>query len=294
MSYESGMSYVHEISRSSPTALVFLIDQSGSMSEQWGTGGTKSSEVAMILNRLLNNLIMRCTKSDGVRNYFNIGVIGYGADVKPVLKGNTLSGRDLIPISEIADNPLRIEKKKKKEPDGAGGVMEYEVNFPIWLEPEAENGTPMCGALDYAYEVIKRWVDDNPDSYPPTVFNITDGQAGDGDPATNASKIKQLQTNDGNVLLFNINISSNTSQMVKFPDDMSQFSNDPYAMSLFRIASIMPENIITTLERSEEKAYSRNSKGFILNADAVSLIEFLNIGTDTSKQKAEFRTNNEE
>lgn len=54
MSYDSGMSYVHEISRASPTALVFLIDQSGSMSELCGTGGAKSSEVATILNRMLS------------------------------------------------------------------------------------------------------------------------------------------------------------------------------------------------------------------------------------------------
>ncbi|HNW47231.1 MAG TPA: VWA domain-containing protein [Thermotogota bacterium] len=284
MSYESGAKYMHEISRASPTALVFLIDQSGSMSEKWGGSGTKSSEVAMILNRLLNNLIMRCTKSDGVRNYFSIGVIGYGLGVKPVLKGNTLFGRDLIPISEIADNPLRIERRKKKEPDGVGGVMEIEVNFPIWLEAEAFNGTPMCGALDYAHKVLERWVDDHPDSYPPTVFNITDGQAGDGDPAMNAAKIKRLETNDGNVLLFNINISSDSSQMVKFPDSVSQFANDPYAVSLYNISSVMPENIIAMLGRSEERNYSRNCKGFILNADAISLIEFLNIGTRTDQQ----------
>lgn len=227
---------------------------------------------------------MRCTKSDGVRNYFNIGVIGYGKGVKPVLNGNTLSNRDLIPINEIADNPLRIEKKKKKEPDGAGGIMEYEINFPVWLEAEAENGTPMCAALDYAHDIVKRWVDDNPDSYPPTVFNISDGQANDGNPESNAAKIKQLQTTDGNVLLFNVNISGNSSQMVKFPDNVTLFSSDPFAVLLYNISSVMPENIISMLGRAEEKAYSKNSKGYILNSDSVSLIEFLNIGTRTDQQ----------
>jgi len=50
-------------------------------------------------------------------------------------------------------------------------------------------------------------------------------------------------------------------------------------MSLFRTASVMPENIIATLERSEEKSYSRNSKGFILNADPMSLLQFPHIGS---------------
>jgi len=279
------MSYQQQISRFNPSALVFLIDQSGSMTEGWGGADqTKSTQVVTILNRLLYNLIMRCTKSDGVRNYFSIGVIGYGKDVSPVLKGNSLAGRDLIPIAEIAENPLSIEKKTKKEPDGAGGVMEIEVNFPVWLEAEAENGTPMCAALDYAYDVVKRWVDDNPDNYPPTVFNITDGQANDGDPQRNAAMLKDLKTNDGNVLLFNIHISNVSSNMIKFPDNQSPFINDQYAVSLFNMSSIMPENIIKMLGRADEKNYPINSRGYVLNSDAVSLIEFLNIGTRTDQQ----------
>jgi hypothetical protein len=63
------MPYSAEISRSNPTALLFLIDQSGSMCDLMASGRSKAQFVADALNRTLVNLITRCTKSDGTRNY---------------------------------------------------------------------------------------------------------------------------------------------------------------------------------------------------------------------------------
>ena len=71
------MSYIAEISRSNPACFIFLVDQSGSMEDKMSSGRSKAQFVADVLNRTLVNLITRCTKSDGVRNYFEIGVIGY-------------------------------------------------------------------------------------------------------------------------------------------------------------------------------------------------------------------------
>jgi hypothetical protein len=72
------MPYVAEISRSTPTAFLFLVDQSGSMDDKLPSSDrSKAGQVADVLNRTLANLITRCTKSEGTRNYFEIGVIGY-------------------------------------------------------------------------------------------------------------------------------------------------------------------------------------------------------------------------
>ena len=72
------MSYTAEISRSQPTALLFLVDQSGSMDDNMASGRSKAQFVADVLNRTLMELITRCTHAGGTRDYFHIGVIVYG------------------------------------------------------------------------------------------------------------------------------------------------------------------------------------------------------------------------
>lgn len=72
------MSHEAQISRTSPTAFLFVVDQSGSMADRMSSGKSKAEFVSDALNRTLMNLIGRCTKSEGVRDYFEIGVIGYG------------------------------------------------------------------------------------------------------------------------------------------------------------------------------------------------------------------------
>src|SRR5271156_4559694 len=106
--------YTAEISRTNPTSLLFLIDQSSSMDGPFGgqAGKKKSEGVADAINRLLQNLVLKCAKSDGIRDYFHIGVVGYGNEVKPVLAGSSKS-RPLLPVSAIANAPLRVEQRKR-------------------------------------------------------------------------------------------------------------------------------------------------------------------------------------
>jgi hypothetical protein len=87
------MTYSAEISRDNPTCLLFVIDQSGSMIEKMATSKSKADFVADVLNKTIYTLVTNCTKSDGVRNYFDIGVIGYGGGgVGPGLGGALAAG----------------------------------------------------------------------------------------------------------------------------------------------------------------------------------------------------------
>src|SRR5919205_1040834 len=109
------MSYSAEISRVNPSCFLFLIDRSGSMSDPFGGGGggkSKAEGVADAINRLLQNLVIKCAKSEGVRDYYEVGVLGYGDQVGPAF-GGALAGRELVPISEIADNPERVEERTR-------------------------------------------------------------------------------------------------------------------------------------------------------------------------------------
>src|SRR5829696_4602942 len=144
------MAYSAEISRTNPTCFLFVIDQSGSMEDQISGGERKKSDVvADTINRFLSELSIKCAKDEGVRDYFEIGVIGYGASVGPAF-GGALSGRDLVPISQVATSPARIEDRSKKVDDGAGGLVDQTVKFPVWFDPTASGGTPMVQALTFA------------------------------------------------------------------------------------------------------------------------------------------------
>ena len=177
------MSYTAEICRDNPTCFLFLVDQSGSMAAPFGaeSGKTKAQGVADAINRLLQSLVMRCTKGHDVLDRYHIGVVGYGEEIGLGFTGD-LAGEVLQPISQINEHPLRVEERRKKMDDGAGGLVEQTVKFPVWFEPVARGKTLMCGAIQAAQEVIREFVNQHPNCFPPIVINVTDGKATDGDP----------------------------------------------------------------------------------------------------------------
>ena len=78
---------------------------------------TKAQKVADAINSFIYLLGLRCTKDDEFRNYFEIGVIGYGTDTGSAFTGN-LSGQILYPIGTIYPNYIRMEKKYRAKRDG--------------------------------------------------------------------------------------------------------------------------------------------------------------------------------
>jgi hypothetical protein len=275
------MAYTAEISRTVPSCFLFLIDQSGSMEDRWAreSGKSKADSLADIVNRLLMNIVIRCTKEEGVRDYFDIGVIGYGSNVGPAF-GGALAGREVVPVSDVANRPTRIEERTRKVEDGAGGLVDQTVKFPIWFDPTASGGTPMCHAFTEAQKILSRWITQHPTSFPPIVFNITDGEATDGDPTDAANLVKNLTTNDGNVLLFNVHVSSTQAASIQFPESEVGLP-DNFAKVLFGISSPLP-GYMRTFALQEGLAASDGARGFVFNADPVAVIQFLEIGTRPS------------
>ena len=98
--------YTAEISGTSPSAFLFIIDQSGSMDERMETEQTKAQFVADVLNKTLYQLVIRCTRADGVRNYFEVGVIAYGDSVRSGFSG---AGRE--------DSPSALRYRSQPSPD---------------------------------------------------------------------------------------------------------------------------------------------------------------------------------
>ena len=273
------MAYSAEISRTNPSCFVFLVDQSGSMAEAFGgqPDKKKAHEVATAINRLLQTLVLRCAKGQEVLDRFHVGVIGYGSKKVASAWGGALAGKTLVPISLLAANPLRVEVRTKTVDDGSGGLVEQKVKFPVWFDPAANGQTPMCAAFDMAWNSLNDFVGKYPACFPPIVINLTDGKATDGDPEPYARCVRDLASRDGNVLLFNVHLSSRQDSAIELPDNEASLPDD-FAKLLFRMSSVLPPPLCDAAER-EAYLVSEQTRGFVFNADLVSVIRFLDIGT---------------
>ncbi len=256
------------IGTSNPCCVVILVDQSWSMSEDWGTG-TKAERAALAVNRILEELVIACQAGEEIKDRCHVSVIGYGERVECVVDGM---------ISEVASSLIEVKKIKKSIPDGAGGIVEVDLEMPIWVQPTAGNGTPMHEAFEHAAEIIQRWCDDKPDGFPPTVINITDGAATQPDLTGDAArKVMNLRTTDGNVLVFNVHIANN-KYGVNFPHSTDLLVDDTLAEFLFSLSSVLPEPL---REMAKEAGLSANpdARCFSYNADEVTMIKILEFGS---------------
>ncbi|WP_395088736.1 vWA domain-containing protein [Armatimonas sp.] len=267
-----------DITRYTPSCFCFILDQSSSMAEPYGERDgqlpvTKAEAVAMALNNLLRNLILSCSKSDGVRDYFEIAVLGYGAEVGPVWQG-ALRGQELVPISQVADNVLRLDEHQISLGNGTTET----IRTPVWITPQAHGSTTMCAALQYAHDIISLWSGRNPSSHPPVIVHITDGEATDGDPAPHLEALTSLGTGNGRATLFNVHLSSRrTASPLSFPDQSAELP-DPYARLLFDKASYLTP-YMRTVAWENGLPLTEAARAFVLNADPSLLVLALEIGT---------------
>lgn len=276
--------YCAEISRQNPGCLIFLVDQSGSMEEPiaGGSGEKKKHVVADAINRLLYNTVLRCAKEDGVRPYFSVGVWSYGGNEQV----QSAFGQDLLSIKEIAERPKRTELRKRRASDGAGGVYEEEFQLPVWFDPIAYGKTPMLAAFKAALDPVRVWLTERPASFPPIIINLTDGAYTGESPAAVVKELMQLGSKDGNVLVFNCHISKQAGVALPFPDDGQAAALEGLAKELFEMSSILPEPM---RKQAVAKGYQTGprARGYAFNADLVTMIDFLDIGTRVIQDRME-------
>ena len=277
------MPYQADINRTNPGCFLFLIDQSGSMTHALGgqPGIRKMDQAAETVNRTLDSISQRCSQGIEIRDYFQIGAIGYKTDWKGTsivqsLLAQTTPDNPFLSISQVVDI-AEIQERTVKVSDGAGGLVEVDRKVPIWLHPQAEYGTPMCEALDVAAIALKDWVSRYPASHPPIVMNISDGMATDGDPENFAAEIMSLVTQDGSALMFNAHLSEITAMPIQYPTTQDALPDD-HAVKLFRMSSVFPPSyraLATTLDLP----MAENARGFVFNSNLETLVQFLDIGT---------------
>ena len=283
------MAYQREISRDHKACILFLLDQSYSMTEPLGNSEkSKGDELALAVNRWLHNMAIRASGDEGIRDWMDVGVIGYRTDqsanpiIEPTLTG-PMAGKHLVSITDIGNHPARIDTTIQKIKDEeTGEILEVPSDDPIWIDPVAEGSTPMCHVFHHAYGILEGWIADNADSFPPIVVHITDGESQDGDPIPYAEAVRGLATSDGNVLLLNCHLSMTAAESVLFPsrhDDLP----DELAKVLFQMSSPLPDPLYQAAV-AEGFQLQPAARGMAFNADMAVLIKFLDMGTRAAVQ----------
>ena len=253
------------------------------MEEHSADGGRKCDEAAQAMNAWLQNIGIACSKSEGFKDYFDIGIFGYGTDpsgnpiIAPALEG-ALAGRELVSVKEASENPARIDTVTVLIPDDDTGEMTpIDQQVPVWIDPKCNGGTPLCHTLTKACEIVDQWISEHASSFPPIVINITDGEANDGDPIPYADALKERTTEDGNVLFFNCPLSSTPADPFQFRGN-GELMPDEFARNLFIMSSLLPESMAEKA-LNDGQDIEPNARGMVYNGDMVSLIKFLDIGT---------------
>jgi len=281
--------YTAQITRATPTAFIFLIDQSCSMEREVTVNGQTVSladVVANIVNNQINELVLRCIKTNEVRHYYDIALIGYGVDAYSGWSGN-LEGRFFVSPKEIMDNPAK-KVKVVEEVKTRRGIISREIEKTQWLLPRADgNWTHLHKAFSLAKMLLEKWMIEHHDQdcYPPTIINITDGEFNgidEEDLMQEANELKAIYTNDGNVLLFNIHISPDNEDCVAFPVSEMELNGDEYAESLYRMSSLLPLRYNADISQLRGDANDVRHSAMSVNADSQVFIKFLEIGTPTN------------
>ena len=262
-------------SSATPGLLIFLIDQSGSMTLSYEGGETRSQFASKALNRMIDNIIQTNFNGDAPKNRCYISVIGYNHIVKPICNGY---------LKELDESPLRLEEVTKKISDGAGGIIDIKVKMPIWVEPIIEDGaTNMKGAFEMAEEVVTKWISDFPDRPAPVIVNISDGipyyngQNVDlcmKETIQVVERIKSVVTQDGNIQIFNAMIGDGPK--VKFPTSKNSVSQE--ADFLFEISTEIPDAYRPAAAK-KGLDIPEGARGCICQCDGVELIQLIDFGS---------------
>jgi len=277
--------YIQPICKGREACILLLLDESCSMEEPLGHGSQRKCDVlARAVNTWLQYMAIRSSGDNGINGVADIGIYGYRTDsnantiVESLFQG-PLAGETLPSIVEIGNNPLGIETVTKLLVDeDTGEIIETPSQMPVWVDLKSEGGSPLCGMLYHAYDIIEQWIAAHLRSFPPIVINVTDGESQDGDPFPYAEALTNLNTEDGNVLLFNCHLSMTSDDPCLFPST-DEVLPDKLARDLFRMSSVLPESFICHAN-ADGFDLQPNARGMAFNADKSTLIRFLEYVTE--------------
>jgi hypothetical protein len=222
------MPYDRNVERSHPTLIQMILDDSGSMKLPMpGSPKPRHEWVETYAAMILTELLARCTElmASGpvIRPRYFLDVIKYGSHPEP------------WSTEELDIGAAAKQFGAQKSSFGLGGKLE---------------GTDTSEAFRVAHDRLQAMINKPTfrDSFPPMVFHLTDGES-QTDASASAQKMMALSTSDGNALVVNAYIGTQTNLTYTGPADFtgyvaeSEVGPNEDNLRLFRMSSVMPETI---------------------------------------------------
>lgn len=226
-------SHTSRVSSLHPTAVVFVLDHSESMSRCAEIKGRRfdymSEALALTVNGQIAKLMEASREQGQVSDHIDVAAIGYGTSAYSAWSG-PLEGRGFVKMREL--------ESACGSADGG--------EFP-WIEPRDDGQASRADeAMKMTYEMLKAWMEEQSSRYyyPPVVVHITDGDV-PGEHRREflryAERLKSLSTADGPVLVWNINITRLQQSELVLPSADRIDALVHSSLTLYEASSVLPE-----------------------------------------------------
>lgn len=265
-----------------PGLLIFLLDQSSGMRAFFDPGAVGGHErmdemISRMVNVQIRELITKLIVGDEVRPKVDLAVIGYGSTVESAFA--LQFGDDVVAIDKLAEKPLKVETRIEREVTDTGEIVEYLIDYPVWVVPKSQGQTPMCAAITRAASIAADWVITHSSSFPPVVINVTAGVPSDGDPRIAGSDLTGVSTDHGSALLYTCHLTRHymPKATVSYPATKEQL--DSFHHVLFDMSSVLPSISQRGARASQVVGVTNSSRGFVGNGDIADLVQMIHIAT---------------
>ena len=264
------------VSSKKPWLLVILVDSSHSMGADWGASrGSMSKHVTDAVNNTIYELAVdHCVSSEEVKDRIDLSVLSYGGD---------------SPSWALPTSPTPEGFSKAGGSDGwvtgyRGIYSQNGQDIPYWIEIDPNGSTPMRGAIIRASEIVKKHCELFPDSFPPTVINISDGEPTDsGDPIDwddlerECQSITACSTNNGNAIFCNVHLDPlGEEEILLYPEKPG---TSEHQRGLWMMSSEVPNDLYPLLFSEGLDETPSNRRFYVYNADLPAFQKFLKFGT---------------
>jgi uncharacterized protein YegL len=262
-----------------PGCLVYLIDMSGSMSQN-----SRMEYVTETVKEVSEYLVSMCEKGGTLLNRFHIKIFGYNTDVFKLFDGS------------VVDLDAKLEEAYVKNVSLFDTFDNKDKVKPQWQTYTAK-------AFRKVAEETKEWVkrqQNNQIPVPaPIIIHVTDGHPEEkervealaiSDALSAAQDIKSIAVPDGNALLFNIHITDIAGKTLRFPS-VSPNGNDKDAARLrflFDASSEMTDMFVARANAFKLNAQSRSRFMVSNEHDRNILAKLIAFGSSVTSVGGEF------
>jgi len=256
-----------------PACLIFLVEQSDMVTKTAGISGySLSFEMKRIVDLAISRLVEGNSEGDGyVSPRVKIGVFGY-SDTHFSWRLNL--NRDECGLKMLSNE---FNTVKGEYPD-----EKLERYISSYFMEKNHGKEDMASGISNLIEIVEGFVVKHPESVPPIVYHLTQGNiqhAQKKNVLTAMKELKSIATSTGNTMLFNIRINSDVEEPLIFPHQFSDL-NDLSDITLMEGSSYLSLDLQESFNwrnfgYGKFFAYNPERKCFLLLSGATKISETL-------------------